>query len=320
MHQGDRNGPKSESAQPPSGFRSRPLCRPSPPGGAAAAHARQPDPLPRLGRALKPPPKTRLNQKQRSTFHRLPWRTHGARTRLQFVLPLILSISGCHYMLDANLDPNQPNQPTQPTVPDLLAPTDYYVSVIAEAEPVKDTSPASVCSRSFALPLVLSTNATAISLSAVLGPTDTGVPIPLYTVNSDTSLNTCDIQYSERYILPHNRFAPDQLFVINAKYLYQTTGKEGVSAYLSAGKDLATAMAPAGTPALATATIIMNSPLVQKIDSAINSGLLSSGTSLSKPLVSFNFHNVNQPISQAVRLLIQQVPLDFNRNPSQVKQ
>ena len=195
----------------------------------------------------------------------------------------------------------------------------YYVSVIAEPEPVKDTSPASVCSRSFALPLVLSTNATAISLSAVLGPADTGVPIPLYTVNSDTSLNTCDIQYSERYILPHNRFAPDQLFVINAKYLYQTTGKEGVSAYLSAGKNLATAMAPAGTPALATATIIMNSPLVQKIDSAINSGLLSSGTSLSKPLVSFNFHNVNQPISQAVRLLIQQVPLDFNRNPQPSK-
>ena len=94
-------------------------------------------------------------------------------------------------MLDAQLDANQPSQPTQPTVPSLLAPTDYYVSVIGEAEPVKDTSPASVCSRSFALPLVLSTDATAISLSAVLGPTDTGVPIPLYTVNSDTAVNTC---------------------------------------------------------------------------------------------------------------------------------
>jgi hypothetical protein len=235
----------------------------------------------------------------------------GIAFRLGFLA--LLGLGACNnYQLADSFDPaHQPAQPTPPSLPLLLSPIDYYVSVVADAEPTSNGSPASVCSHSYALPYVATQNQ-AVSLSALL---DGQTPIPLYTVNSDTSTNTCDIVYSERYLLPHVRFSSGSLYTIGAKYLYQTTGKESISTYLTEGQGLAALLSPSSAPALATAAAIESSPAAQQITNLVNTNLLGSETSVTKKLVDIDYTNPLKPASQAVQLQINQVPLDSGRSP-----
>lgn len=227
-----------------------------------------------------------------------------------------LGLAGCSstYSLEAKLVQPQPAQPSQPVTPALVLPSDYYVRITADAEPQPGVAPESVCARAFWVPFA-KTVAQAISLSAVLNDTGTTVPIPLYTVNSDTSKNTCDVAYSTRYILPNTKFADGQLFTIGIQAKYQITGKEAVSDYLKAGVSLAQNMAPNAIPALAAVSTIFNSTLVQNVENTINASILSAETSVGSSVVKLDFGNPPSPVSQTVSILIQQVPLDQNRNP-----
>jgi hypothetical protein len=229
---------------------------------------------------------------------------------LYVVVAAVLSLASCdHYMLDAKLDATQPPQPAAATAPPLLGPSSYYVSVVAQVDR-GTAAPTQICAHSFMMRTVASYN-DAVSMSALL-PSNTAappVPIPLFTVNSDTSTNTCEVVYSERYILPHIRFGSGALYVIDSKYLYQTKGTGNISAFLTAGTALLAIVAPAAAPATATITAIASSSAGQTVLQLANS--LSSGTtSIQQPLIDIDYGNPAKPVAQTKRVLIQQIPLD----------
>ena len=234
------------------------------------------------------------------------------------LLPLVFALTGCttNYMLDTSLDPNQPTQPTAPTMPPGIYPTDYYVRVIADAEPAPGESAATVCSRPFWVPFVKKENQ-AVSLSAILGPDGgTQTAVPLFTVSVDTASNTCDIQYSERYLLPSTIFVPGQIFPISGRYVYQTTGTQSISNYLLAAAALASIIAPEGAPAIATATAILNSAPAQSVENQYNNAELSRDSSVEYPIFDFDYGgNANPLITKSIRYSINRVPLDLNNNP-----
>lgn len=241
--------------------------------------------------------------------------------RLAILSLLASGLTDCtHYQLQTALDPDQPIQPAAPTVPPNIQPTDYYVRVIANAQPASGQSANSVCSRPFWLPYVENKNDT-VSVSAVLsgGSGTNTTTIPLFTVSSDTSTNTCNIEYDERYLLPSSVFVSGEHLSISSLDVYQTTGSLLMGEYLNDATNLESFLAPSGAPVIAKAADVLSSSAAQDVQNQLNNKGLSSDQRSMIPVMSFDFGLPNPTITQSKRYIINQVPLDLSNNPQQDK-
>lgn len=238
-----------------------------------------------------------------------------AGRRLLLVSIACICTAGCHYMLDVAPTTNQPQQPTIPAPPDGVVSSDYYVSVIASAARTAAGSPASVCSHPYVL-TPFGTQNDAISLSAVVSNSSgDAAPIPLYTANSNTPNNTCDVSYDLRYVLPSVHVEDHELLTIKDKAYYQTTGTSSISQLVTNGLGLVGSFSPAGRT-LSTASSIVASPFTTNFQANIASSVLSATTSIGDVLVSLNVDDNSNNIPQVKSYDILRIPLNWwDRSP-----
>lgn len=188
-----------------------------------------------------------------------------------------------------------------------------YLYVFAAMAKTKDPSVTPCADKWVYAALRKRVQSMSVSMNIGANGNATNLKVPLYTVSSGGT-NGCMVAYDHMYVFPRAPVANDARYAFPIDVLYENTSTENISSYISAGLNLAKAVAPSAVPVVTGIEAIAGSPPAQSLITLVNTSL-SSRTSVQQDLESIEVNKATYN-DRDVAYAVQAYPFTASYQPT----